>query len=467
MLKKHSQLFESLLLISDLVIIASSWALSFHVRFHSGLFDAPRGVPDFFAYSLLLIPITIIWAIVFKVFGLYRPKRIGTPLSEVIDIAKACGVSMLIFIAVTFFAKQYEYSRLVFVLFTVINIGALSLGRFAFRKTLRALRRRGFNLRYAVVVGTGEPARRLIENIEDHPEVGIKVEGLVSPEEGQAGRQVCGVRVVGSIGDLRELLALMRIDMVFIALGWDQHSKVAEAVKYIGDEAVDIKVIPDMVEFMTLRGGVEEFEGIPILNLRNSPLYGWNMVLKRGFDIALSIAALVVFSPLMLAIAALVKATSEGPVLYRQERMGIGGQPFRMLKFRTMRTGAEDDTGAVWARRGDPRRTMLGRVLRAASLDELPQLINVLRGDMSLVGPRPERPVFIHEFRREIPRYMLRHRMKAGITGWAQVNGWRGDTDLKKRIEHDLYYIEHWSLALDMKILFLTLWKGFVNRNAY
>lgn len=467
MLKKHSQLFESLLLISDLIIIASSWALSFHIRFHSGLLSVPRGVPDFFAYSLLLIPITIIWAVVFKVFGLYRPKRIGTPLSEVIDIGKACGISMLIFIAVTFFAKQYEFSRLVFVLFTVINIGALSLGRFAFRKALRSLRRRGFNLRYAVIVGTGEPARRLIENIENHPEVGIKVEGLVSPEEGQAGRQVCGVRVVGSTGDLRELLGLMRIDMVFIALGWDQHSKVAEAVKHIGDEAVDIKVIPDMVEFMTLRGGVEEFEGIPILNLRNSPLYGWNMVLKRGFDIVLSIAALVLFSPLMLVIAALVRATSPGPVLYRQERMGIGGQPFRMLKFRTMRTGAEDDTGAVWARRGDPRRTMLGRVLRATSLDELPQLINVLRGDMSLVGPRPERPVFIHEFRREIPRYMLRHRMKAGITGWAQVNGWRGHTDLKKRIEHDLYYIENWSLALDMKILFLTLWKGFVNRNAY
>ncbi|MBW7956603.1 MAG: undecaprenyl-phosphate glucose phosphotransferase [Deltaproteobacteria bacterium] len=467
MLKKHSQLFESLLLISDLVIIAFSWALSFHIRFHSGLLSVPRGVPDFFAYSLLLIPITIIWAVVFKVFGLYRPKRIGTPLSEVIDIGKACGISMLIFIAVTFFAKQYEYSRLVFVLFTIINIGALSLGRFAFRKALRALRRRGFNLRYALIVGTGGQARRLIETIENHPEVGIKVEGLVSPEEGQAGRQVSGVRVVGSIGDLRELLGLRRIDMVFIALGWDQHSKMAEAVKYIGDEAVDIKVIPDMVEFMTLRGGVEEFEGMPILNLQNSPLYGWNIVLKRGFDIVLSVAALVILWPVMLTIAMLVRATSQGPVLYRQERMGIGGQPFQILKFRTMRTGAEDDTGAVWARRGDPRRTMLGRVLRATSLDELPQLINVLRGDMSLVGPRPERPVFIHEFRREIPRYMLRHKMKAGITGWAQVNGWRGHTDLKKRIEHDLYYIEHWSLALDFKILFLTLWKGFVNRNAY
>ncbi len=467
MLKKHSQLFENLLLISDLVIISSSWALSFHIRFHSGLLSVPRGVPDFFAYGLLLIPITIIWAVVFKVFGLYRPKRIGRPLSEVLDIGKACGISMLIFIAVTFFAKHYEYSRLVFVLFTVINIVALSLSRYLFRKALRAMRRRGFNLRHALVVGTGEPARRLIESLEDHPEVGIKVAGVVSPDEGHAGRQVSGVRVAGSVGDLRELLGPMRIDMVFIALGWDQHLKAAETVKCIGDEAVDIKVIPDMAEFMTLRGGVEEFDGMPILNLQNSPLYGWNMVLKRGFDIVLSAAALALFSPLMLAIAVLVKATSSGPVLYRQERMGIGGQPFRMLKFRTMRAGAEDDTGAIWARRGDPRRTVLGRVLRAASLDELPQLINVLMGDMSLVGPRPERAVFIREFRREIPRYMLRHKMKAGITGWAQVNGWRGHTDLTKRIEHDLYYIEHWSLALDMKILFLTLWKGFVNKNAY
>jgi len=216
-----------------------------------------------------------------------------------------------------------------------------------------------------------------------------------------------------------------------------------------------------------LRGGVEEFDGLPILNLRNSPLYGWNMIMKRALDIAISLIAIALLSPFMLLIAVLIRLTSPGPVLYRQERMGIGGDIFHILKFRTMAVDAEAATGAVWARKGDPRRTMPGSILRATSLDELPQLFNVLKGDMSLVGPRPERPVFIQEFRRKIPRYMLRHKMKAGITGWAQVNGWRGNTDLVKRVEHDLYYIEHWSISFDLKILMLTLWKGFVNRNAY
>ncbi len=230
---------------------------------------------------------------------------------------------------------------------------------------------------------------------------------------------------------------------------------------------MDIIVVPDIYEFITLRGGIEEFDGLPIVNLRNTPLFGWNMVLKRTFDVSLSTALIALTSPLMLLIAILVKAGSRGPVFYVQERMGLDGATFSMLKFRSMRTGAEDGTGPVWAGRGDERRTTIGRFLRRTSLDELPQLFNVLRGDMSLVGPRPERPVFIEEFRKRIPRYMLRHKVKAGMTGWAQVNGWRGDTDLKKRIDYDIYYIEHWSLLFDLKIVWLTLWKGFVHRNAY
>ncbi|HBG47849.1 MAG TPA: undecaprenyl-phosphate glucose phosphotransferase [Deltaproteobacteria bacterium] len=466
MLKKHSQLFESLLLIADLVIITLSWVLSFHIRFQSGLVATPKGIPDFLAYSLLLFPIIAIWAVVFKWFGLYRPKRTDSQ-AEIFDLVKACAASMLFFIAFTFFAKQYEYSRLVFVFFTVINIAALSVERLLFRKALKLIRRKGYNLRYAVIVGTGAPARMVLDRLESHPEVGIKVEGLISADEAQKGRLVAGVRVVADLDGIRGFIKERRIDIVFIALSWDEHSLVEEAIKGIGDEAVDIKVIPDIARFITLRAGVEEFEGMPILNLQGSPLYGWNMILKRAFDITFSLMAIAFLGPLMLAVLALIKATSPGPALYRQERMGIGGDTFQILKFRTMRPDAEKETGAVWARKGDPRRTVLGAALRGTSLDELPQLFNVLRGDMSLVGPRPERPVFIREFRRDIPRYMLRHRMKAGITGWAQVNGWRGNTDIRKRIEHDLYYIEHWSLAFDLKILFLTLWKGFVNRNAY
>lgn len=217
---------------------------------------------------------------------------------------------------------------------------------------------------------------------------------------------------------------------------------------------------------MTLRGGVEEFDGLPLISLQESPHYGWNLVGKRSLDIALSTVALLITGPLLLLVAAIIKLTSSGPVLYRQERMGLDGRTFQMLKFRSMRNDAEDDTGPVWAARDDERRTGIGALLRRTSLDELPQLVNVLKGEMSLVGPRPERPVFIEEFRKRIPRYMLRHKVKAGITGWAQVNGWRGDTSIEKRIECDLFYIENWSLFFDLRILWLSFWKGFIHRNA-
>lgn len=467
MLKKHSQFFESLLLIADLVIIAISWVLSYHIRFYGDIVPAYKGVPDFRIYAALLLPILIIWFFAFKSFGLYRPKRIGTHLSEVLDITKACVVSVLILIAITFFFRRDEFSRLVFIFFAAINIVSLSLERLVFREVLRYLRRKGHNLRYAIVAGTGENAESLITKLEGHPEVGIKIEGVIGVDSPATGGKVAGMNVIGHYGGIGEVIRERNIDIVFIALSWEEHFRMAEVLKNIGDETVDIKVIPDIFEFMTLRGGVEEFDGLPILNIQNSPLYGWNLIVKRAADIVVSVVAATLLFPLMLIVAALIKLTSPGRVLYRQERMGIGGDTFEMLKFRSMSIDAEKETGAVWARRDDPRRTAIGSFLRRTSLDELPQLFNVLKGDMSIVGPRPERPVFIQGFRKDIPKYMLRHTMKAGITGWAQVNGWRGNTDITKRIEHDLYYIENWSLMLDIKILLLTIWKGLINRNAY
>ncbi|MBI5902728.1 MAG: undecaprenyl-phosphate glucose phosphotransferase [Deltaproteobacteria bacterium] len=391
----------------------------------------------------------------------------GTHLSEVLDITKACVVSVLILIAITFFFKRDEFSRLVFIFFAAINIVSLSLERLVFREALRYMRRKGYNLRHAVIAGAGENAELLIRRLEGHPEVGIKIEGVIGVDPAHSGGKVAGIKVIGQCDRIGEVIRERNIDIVFIALPWEEHSMLVTVLKNIGDETVDIKVIPAIFEFMTMRGGVEEFDGLPILNIQNSPLYGWNTIVKRAVDVIVSVAAIALLFPLMILIAALIKLTSPGPVLYRQERMGIGGDTFEMLKFRSMRTDAEKESGAVWARKDDPRRTALGSFLRRTSLDELPQLFNVLKGDMSIVGPRPERPVFIQGFRKDIPKYMLRHTMKAGITGWAQVNGWRGDTDINKRIEHDLYYIENWSLMLDMKILLLTIWKGLINRNAY
>jgi len=272
--------------------------------------------------------------------------------------------------------------------------------------------------------------------------------------------------VLGTYEQAGEIARELSIDKVFIAIPLEAYGRMEGILRSLEEAIVDINVVPDLYQYITLRGGVEEFEGLPLISLQDSPSYGWNLVAKRVLDIGSSGIALLITAPLLLLIAAAIKLTSPGPVLYRQERMGLDGRTFQMRKFRSMRTEAEEDTGAVWATRDDRRRTAIGALLRRTSLDELPQLINVLLGEMSLVGPRPERPVFIEEFRKQIPRYMLRHKVKAGITGWAQVNGWRGDTSLDRRIECDLFYIEHWSLLFDLKILWLSLWKGFIHKNA-
>ncbi len=313
-------------------------------------------------------------------------------------------------------------------------------------------------------MGGGELARTVIRCLRQRPDVGIQVLGVVGDEKDAAD---LGARRLGGYGDLRAILDQGSVDHVILALPHEDYVRLGMILDEVGDEPVTIHFVPDLLRFASLRGGVEEFQGLPFIHLRESPLYGWNLVLKRGFDLACGSLALLLAAPAMLLIAVAIKLTSGGPVLYRQERMGLDGRRFWMLKFRTMDADAEAETGPVWAAPEDPRRTWLGAFLRSSSLDELPQLFNVLKGEMSLVGPRPERPVFVEQFRRRIPGYMLRHKVKSGITGWAQVNGWRGNTSLGKRIEYDLYYIERWSLAFDLRILSLTLWNGFRNRNAY
>jgi Undecaprenyl-phosphate glucose phosphotransferase len=464
-LRKHSQFFESILLLADLGVVVACWLGAYGFRFFLDPIPAPRGIPPLGPYLLLLLPMVLIWPAVFRLFGLYRPRRIGSRLAEIADIAKACSVSVLTLTALTFFVRGFEFSRLVLLYFWLLSIAGLSLMRGLFREGLRLLRRRGYNLRFAILVGWGDVAAEVLRCLARHPELGIRVRGcFLDPAAGPAPGDL---PILGGLDSLSQVLREESIDHVFIALPLEASSRLPEILKGVEDVPVDVRVIPDTLRYMSLRGGIEEFEGLPIIQLQGSPVYGWDRVLKRGFDVLVAGVLLLLLGPLLLLIAGLVKLTSRGSVLYRQERMGLDGRTFWMLKFRSMREDAEEVTGPMWAKAQDPRRTRLGALLRALSLDELPQLWNVLKGEMSLVGPRPERPVFIQEFRGRIPRYMLRHMMKAGITGWAQVNGWRGNTSLEKRIECDLYYIEHWSLWFDLKILWLTVWKGVVNRNAY
>jgi Undecaprenyl-phosphate glucose phosphotransferase len=462
MLKGHSRLFEHLALLTDLLLIAGCWLGAYAVRF--GVL-ARGDIPPFSDYALQLLPILVVWAIAYKAFDLYRPNRLGSHLSEWFDIAKASTLGVLVLVAVmTFLFHGYEYSRIVILMFWGASIVTASLSRAAFREALRVSRRRGYNQRYAVVVGGGEPAAEVLRVLERRRDTGIQVLGLLTDkEDGEPGT----LQRLGGIDEIRTVLTSHQVDIVIIALPHSDYPRLTAVLHEIGDEPVAIHFVPDLFSLASLRGGVEEFESIAFIHLRESPLYGWNRVLKRGFDLGFGTAALVAALLPMGAIALVVWMTSGWPVLYRQERMGLDGRRFRMLKFRTMRPDAEAESGPRWAVPGDRRRTRLGAFLRAWSLDELPQLFNVLRGEMSLVGPRPERPSFVEEFRRRVPGYMLRHKMKAGITGWAQINGWRGNTSIEKRIEYDLEYIARWSLAFDLSILLRTLWLGFRNRNAY
>jgi Undecaprenyl-phosphate glucose phosphotransferase len=460
-LKAHSRFLEHLTLAADLLLIAACWIVAYAVRFYLLPVD---DTPPFSGYALQLVPILVVWGFAFRAFDLYRPNRLGSRISEWLDVAKASTLGVLVLVAImTFVFREYSYSRLVIGLFWAESIVAVSLSRAVFRELFRFARRHGFNQRYAIVVGGGEPAAEVLRVLRRRPDVGIRVLGMLSDK-----REVPdNVRWLGGIEDVRAVLDRQQVDIVFIALPHADYSRITTVLHGIGDDPVAIHLVPDVFALASLRGGVEEFETVPFIHLRESPLYGWNRVLKRAFDLVGGTLALILAAPAMLAIMVAVKLASPGPVLYRQERMGVDGRRFGMLKFRTMRVDAEAQTGPVWARPDDPRRTRPGAFLRRWSLDELPQLFNVLRGEMSLVGPRPERPSFVEEFRRRVPGYMLRHKVKAGITGWAQINGWRGNTSIERRIECDLYYIERWSLAFDLRILIQTIWYGFRNRNAY
>jgi Undecaprenyl-phosphate glucose phosphotransferase len=463
-LKAHSKLLEHIMLAGDLLVVAVCWLLAYVIRFYVLGPPLRGGIPPLYPYLLMLLPILVVWGVSFRAFDLYRPRRIGSHLSEAADLAKASSLGALVLVAVmTFLFREYEYSRVVIVYFWLLSIAAVWFARAAFREALRFARRRGYNLRYAVVVGDGELAATVVSRLAARTDVGIEVLGVVGDDKEGMG----GARRLGGYSDLRAVLDAHVVDHVILALVHEDYGRLGGLLEAVGDEPVTIHVVPDLFRFASLRGGVEEFEGMPFIHLRDSPLHGWSQVTKRVFDLVFSCALLIGSAPLLLLLALGVKLTSRGPVFYRQERMGLDGQRFRMLKLRTMRVDAEAGTGPIWATEGDPRRIPYGALLRRLSLDELPQFINVLRGEMSVVGPRPERPFFVEQFRRTVPGYMLRHKVKSGVTGWAQVNGLRGNTSLEKRIQYDLEYIERWSLWLDVKIIALTVVRIVFERNAY
>jgi len=408
----------------------------------------------------------VIWPLSMQAMSLYRPQRQKTPFDEMFGVFKATLAAGLLLISLAYFLREARFSRGMLAVFTVLAFLGVSLERVFFKEVLQTLRRRGYNLRYILVIGAGRLARQVLEQIDLHRELGFRPVGCLSITKRRVGTSVGGVEVIGTVRDLRRVIGERGVDQVMVALPSRSAHNLPRIMEVCADTTVDVKVVPDVYQYATLFGGLEEFGGLPIVNLQSSGVLGINAIVKRAFDLVLATLVLALLSPLMLVTAMIVKATSRGPFLYRQERVGLDGRAFQMLKFRTMREGAEAG-GPQFATAGDKRTTPVGSILRRSSLDELPQLWNVLLGDMSLVGPRPERQVFIDQFRRRIPRYQLRHMVKSGMTGWAQIHGLRGDTSIQKRVEYDLYYIEHWSLLLDLRILARTVAFGFLSRNAY
>ena len=468
MLRKHAYFFETLFFISDLLIISGAWILSYVLRFYTTLITPPLlGTPPFSLYVEYLFPLWVIWALLPRKTGLYRARRFGNFHKEILDVGKVISATLLILIAVIYFLRNLEFSRLALFYFWVLSFFGLLSVRFLGRKTLRIFRSKGYNQRFVLIAGTGELGQKILEKIELYPELGIRVMGFLSRKREDVGKKIKNIPILGVYEDLDKVLSAREIDIFFIAISVNEYGYFESLIKKVEGHLSEIKVVPASYEFLSLRGGMDELGDLPIINLQSSPLHGWDRVFKRVFDLLLGALIWTGVSPVMLVIGLLIKLTSKGPILYRQERVGMDGHPFQMLKFRTMNEDAEKETGPIWAAENDPRRTKIGNLLRKTSLDELPQLFNVLKGEMSLVGPRPERPNFVQEFRYKIPSYMLRHKIKAGMTGWAQVNGWRGNTSLEKRIEHDLYYIQNWSIGFDLRILFMTLRKGFFSKSAY
>ncbi len=466
MIKDNQKYFNRFHVVMDACIIVISYILAYYIRLESGLFPfaAESERLSTTTYMVPLIMIIPAYLILYLAFQLYTPKRVQGRRLELSNIIKANTVGLAIFIVVLYLIEMPHFSRWMIAIFYVINIVLETLGRNAIRYVLRSFREKGFNLKHMLLVGYSRAAEGYIDRIQANPQWGYVVRGILD-DKVEAGTEYKGIKVLGCIDNLMVILPENKLDEIAITLSISEYARLEEIVNMCEKSGVHTKFIPDYNHMIPTRPYTEDLLGLPVINIRNVPLTNTiNQVMKRIMDVFGSVVALILFSPVMLLTVIGIKLTSPGPVIYSQERVGLHNKPFKMYKFRSMEV-KEEKNG--WTKQNDPRVTPIGRIIRKTSIDELPQLYNVLIGNMSLVGPRPERPFYVEKFKEEIPRYMVKHQVRPGMTGWAQINGYRGDTSIRKRIDCDLYYIENWTVGLDIKILFLTFFKGFINKNAY
>jgi Undecaprenyl-phosphate glucose phosphotransferase len=476
MVRRYNRLLVAFYVVTDTLLAIWAFVLAYVIRFESGLIPVTRGYPPIEQYFNILPFVAVLTPLAFQFQGIYRLRRgrsrvddffavlVGTILAVVFVV-----LSTLVYQA--YYASEaerargaFQVSQLVWALFLVLNVSFTYVAREGVRELLERRWRAGIGLKRVLIAGAGDLGRMVADRILQHRELGYQVVGFLDDRAGGDHIGYRGLPLLGTLSEVAEIAQRERVDHLYVALALEEHTKLLNLMEITSRECIDVKVVPDLLQFIALRARLEDLDGLPIINVNDVPLQGVNSWIKRVIDVLLSGAAVMLMAIPFAIIAAFVKLTSPGPVFYRQERMGLDGKAFNVYKFRSMFVGAEDTTGPIWARKDDPRATPIGRWLRKLDLDELPQFLNVLRGDMSIVGPRPERPFFVEQFKHRIPQYMLRHKVKAGITGWAQVNGWRGNTSLEKRIEYDLYYIENWSVTLDLKIMWLTLVRGLFQR---
>lgn len=467
MIKDNQKHFNRLHLVLDMFIIAFSYWMSWVLKFKMNFLGSGIKSMTFAKYMSALYFVVPGYIILYVAFQLYTSKRVQGRRLEFGNILKANAIGALLFLTALYLLKEQDFSRTMIFIFFCMNVFDELLARTIIRFGLRSMRRKGFNLKHILLVGYSRAAEAYIDRINANPQWGYVVRGILD-DDTPRGTMYKGVKVIGRIDNLFVILPENKLDEIAVTLGIEHYNRLEEIVDLCEKSGVHTKFIPDYNSIIPTKPYTEDILGLPVINIRYVPLTNtFNSIIKRMVDIFGSLVGIILLSPIMLITAILVKCTSKGPVIYKQERIGLHNKKFMMYKFRSMAVQEAKDEKTKWTTKGDARVTKVGRIIRGTSIDELPQLFNILLGDMSLVGPRPERPFFVEKFKEEIPRYMVKHQVRPGLTGWAQINGLRGDTSIKKRIEYDLYYIENWTLGFDFKIIALTFFKGFINKNAY
>ncbi|AGA70610.1 Undecaprenyl-phosphate glucose phosphotransferase [Desulfitobacterium dichloroeliminans LMG P-21439] len=463
MIRENQETLNKLQIVLDLAMVVTALVLAYWLRFYN-YEESHLGFESYVPALILLVPLHFL---LYYFLGLYEPRRRQSITLEVGRIIRANLLSTMILLALLYFLKEIDYSRQVLIYFVVLT-SVLTIGeRVALRAILYNIRKNGYNKKHVLIIGTGRLAKRLIGALTENRYLGYEIIGIID-DNIEIGKKLAGIAVTGGVADLEDVIREGKIDEIFITISTKDYDKFRTIIKVCEKSGARTQIVPDYARFIPAKPQMDEIDGIPLINIRHVPLDNFLKAFsKRTFDIAFSFVGILICLPLLALIIIGIKIDSPGPVFFAQERVGLNKRHFKMYKFRTMKVQTSEDSDKEWTIKGDNRKTRLGNLLRKTSIDELPQLWNVLKGDMSLVGPRPERPFFVSQFKEKIPRYMVKHQVRPGITGWAQVNGWRGDTSIRKRIECDIYYIENWMFLFDVKILLMTLFKGFVNKNAY